>query len=227
MSCTAATNRRPLGKLLACLGARHAVPTAAADEAPSPAPASAAMEAPAPLRRRLRRERIVLGAALLLLAVLILALSLRSPETVSRTRPVRFAFTPGTNVAGPVISPNGRHIAYIAGDEETKLWVQDLDRQEPRELGVAASRRPEGRSGLFWSPNSDFIAFTEGRELKRIPVGGGAAISLCPLPQIPFASGAWSPDRNTIVFTVGVPPSLYKVASEGGPPRAVDQGARE
>ena len=33
-----------------------------------------------------------------------------------------------------VISPNGRHIAYVAGDESLKVWVQDLDKEEPRKL---------------------------------------------------------------------------------------------
>ena len=44
----------------------------------------------------------------------------------------RFAFTPeslyektGWRAA---ISPNGRHIVYVAGGEERKLWIRDLDR---------------------------------------------------------------------------------------------------
>ena len=202
------------------VGARHAVPTAAGGKAPSPEPPSAEMEAPAPLRRRLWRERIVLGAALLVLAVVILVLSLRSPETLQPTRPVRFAFTPGTDVADPVISPNGRHIAYLAGDEETKLWVQDLGRQEPRELAGTdgAAHGAAGARGLFWSPDSAFIGFTVGTELKKIPAREGPATLLCQLPGYPYWGGAWSPDGNTIVFTAGVSPELYEVPSGGGSP---------
>ena len=200
------------------VGARQGVPAAAAGKAPSPVPPSAEREAPVRLTRRLWRERIVLGAALLVLAVVILVWSLRSPETPGPTRPMRFAFTPGTDVWDPVISPNGRHIAYIAGKDVTKLWVQDLDQQRPRELTgtEGATHGAAGACGLFWSPDSASIGFTVGTELKKISARGGQATLLCRLPGYPYWGGAWSPDGNTIVFTAGVSPELYKVSSGGG-----------
>ena len=203
------------------VGAQRVTQAAATGREPSPAAASAEMEVPENLRRRLWRERIVLGTALLVLAGVILAMWLRPPETAPPTRPVRFAFTPGTDVAGPVISPNGQHIAYLAGDEETKLWVQDLDQQEPREL-VAA--RSGAHTSLFWSPDSDFVGFIAGWGVEEDTRPGGPATLLCRLPGPAFWGGAWSPNRDTIVFAAGQPPSLYKVASAGGTPELLIEG---
>jgi hypothetical protein len=55
---------------------------------------------------------------------------------------------PAENPFYPIISPNGRHVAYLAGPKSS-LYIQDLDRDEPREIpGAAGSLRP------FWSPDS-------------------------------------------------------------------------
>jgi len=120
----------------------------------------------------------------------------------------RFAFTPGTNVSEPVISPNGRHIAYVAA---RKLWVQDLDREEPREI--------EGSDGArvrpSWSPDSEFIAFIAGQweDLRKVAVRGGPATKLLDLNGI-ISSSAWSPDGASIVFARV--DGLYEVGAQGG-----------
>ena len=131
----------------------------------------------------------------------------------------RFAFTPleavatdtyRTNVA---ISPNGKHIAFITAGSEGKLWVQDLDQQQPRAIDGT-----EGAIGPFWSPGSDFIGFAAGGELKKVSVHGGLAIRVCELPGPLFPGGTWSPDGELIVFSSGPPRVLYEVPSRGGTP---------
>ena len=131
----------------------------------------------------------------------------------------RFAFTPEslyetTTGWRAAISPNGRHIVYVAGGEETKLWVRDLDREEPRELaGTEGAARP------FWSPDSQFIGFASNRELKKISAQGGSAITLCPLPGGDLRGGAWSPEGDFIAFGSGGPSKIYEVPARGGEPR--------
>ena len=142
----------------------------------------------------------------------------------------RFAFTPeslyGTTTGRRLdvfgryngraaISPNGRHIVYVAGGEETKLWVRDLDRAEPRELaGTEDAVRP------FWSPDSQFIAFGANRELKKISAQGGPAITLCALPEGDLrGGGGWSPEGDFIAFGSGGPSRIYEVPARGGEPR--------
>ena len=130
----------------------------------------------------------------------------------------RFAFAPEslyeTTGWRAAISPNGRHIVYVAGEEESKLWVRDLDREEPRELdGTEGAQQP------FWSPDSQFIGFATNRELKKISVQGGPAITLCPLPGGGLAGGGWSPDGDFIALGSGGPSRIYEVPARGGEPR--------
>ena len=132
----------------------------------------------------------------------------------------RFAFTPeslyettGWRVA-VAISPNGRHIVHVAGGEETKLWVRDLGREQPRELSGT-----EGAQGPFWSPDSRFIGFAANQELKKISAQGGPAIALCALPGGDLKGGGWSPDGDFIAFGSGGPAKVYEVPARGGEPK--------
>ena len=104
------------------------------------------------------RQITLLAAGSLLGAVvgIVAWQALHSPEPAIEAPLRRFAFTPGTDVSEPVISPNGRHIVYVAA---RKLWVQDLDREQPREIEGTDGARPQP----FWSPDSDLIAFLQRR----------------------------------------------------------------
>ena len=140
-------------------------------------------------------------------------------ETLQEAPLRRFAFTPpqgvddttsyGTNVA---ISPNGKHIAFITAGSEGKLWVQDLDQRQPRAIDGT-----EGAYDPFWSPDSGFIGFAAGGELKKVSVQSGLAIRVCELPGTAFLGGTWSPDGEVIVFASG-PRVLYEVPGRGGTP---------
>ena len=129
----------------------------------------------------------------------------------------RFAFTPPVPVRAAAItshvaiSPDGRHIAFAAGDAEGKLWVQDLEQQEPR-----AIEGTEGAGKPFWSPDSGFIGFTAGGELKKVSLQGGVAIRVCQLPSSVFWGGSWSADGDLIIFSSSTPPKLYEVPARGG-----------
>ncbi len=74
----------------------------------------------------------------------------------------------------------------------------------------------EGAERPFWSLNSEFIAFSAGGTVKKIPVGGGPPITLCSLPSNDFLGGAWSPDGERILFASGGPASLFGVSARGG-----------
>ena len=143
--------------------------------------------------------------------------SVSAPEGDSAIR--RFSFTPDSlvtfgNRVG--ISPNGRHIVYaVERGGVTKLEVRDLNSEQPRELaGTDGAQRP------FWSPDSRMIGFASDGELKKIPVSGGEAATICPLPSPIFRGGAWSPGGREIVFSSGdsAPTVLYQVPALGGRP---------
>ena len=169
------------------------------------------------------KQRLRLHQALLALTVAIaLALAFAYFRRPVPERPVRrFAFTPPVLVSqGPfktdvIISPNGEHIAFTAAGTEGRLWVQDLDQQEPRALeGTGDARAP------FWSPGSDFIGFATAKEIKKVSVQGGPPARLCQHPCSLFGGGSWSADGEAIVFACGMPTrALYEVPSVGGTPK--------
>jgi Tol biopolymer transport system component len=55
----------------------------------------------------------------------------------------------------------------------------------------------EGAMGPFFSPDGEWIAFTAGGQLKKVPVHGGTPIALC--AKLNPNPGSWGPD-DTIVF---------------------------
>ena len=172
--------------------------------------------------RRELLKKIAAGAVFLLLVALLWMQ--RAPQSApSESAPLRrFAFRPPFALGRPslvrtsaAISPNGRHIVFGEPGSEGRLWVQDLDQQQPRVIeGTDGARSP------FWSPDSGFIGFAAGGELKKVSVQGGLAVRLCELPGDLFLGGAWSPDGEVIVFSSSGDgtgfPSLHQVPARGG-----------
>ena len=83
----------------------------------------------------------------------------------------------------PVISPDGRHIAY---GSDGRLWIRDVDSETPRE--IAAGKLSGGYYSdtvfyLTWSPDSRDLVFLADNELRRVSVmQGGSATTICALP---------------------------------------------
>ena len=160
-------------------------------------------------------------AAAIALAAFLAGLSLNPPTPPEPPTVRRFSFVPESlydefQYRRAAISPNGRHIVYVSGEQPTRLWLRDIDREEPRPLDGT-----EGAIyGPFWSPDSRFIGFATGRELKRIAVQGGPPVTLCDLAGPTYDGGAWRPDGGGIVFsTGGSSPMLHEVPARGGVPK--------
>jgi len=161
---------------------------------------------PTQSKRVTKRESLAwIAAALLLLAVLALAfayfgrLPTESPAVhVSLSLPEQMTFPIGEV---PAISPDGRHLAFVAKDSagKSKLYLRALDSPTAQAL-----EGTEGASQPFWSPNNRFVGFFAQGKLKKISVTGGPPQALC---DVGFSSGgSWS-RKGTIVFC---PP--YKVS---------------
>ena len=194
--------------------------------APDAAPSQAEPTQPPATLLSLPHQRTALLIALILALSAIAVLWFRAPEVPKQKLAVKFAFTPdsfsGVARRRSVISPNGRHIAYVSRGQPTKLWVRDLDNEESREL--------DGTEGAqwfpFWSPDSQFIGFATGQELKKISVQGGPAVTLCQLPGTIYSGSTWSPDGELIVLGSINPSGLYKIPSQGGNPELLFEPAR-
>jgi serine/threonine protein kinase/Tol biopolymer transport system component len=105
----------------------------------------------------------------------------------------------------PEISPNGKTIAYVSGND---LLARDLDQLAPRKLYTLTGGTP-----VFWSPDSESIAFADQGDLWQIPAAGGAPREICTVPG-PLLSGAWGAD-GTIFFSAWRG-DMYKVSAQGG-----------
>ena len=121
----------------------------------------------------------------------------------------------GEDMLASVISPNGRHVAYLRGPIGLRgVWIRDLDQEESRQIV------PEGAVwSLFWSPDSRFIGFRSVDELEKVSLHGGPATTLCRVSG-PTRAVTWSPDGASIVFAAISPtPGLYEVPAQGGEPQ--------
>lgn len=156
---------------------------------------------------------IAVASSLLALAVSLLHFSETPSEIPFRklvvTLPVAYEAAAD---AGLAISPNGRYIA-IAGGE--RMWLQDLEQQNPRPIAGT-----EGAYAPFWSPGSDFVGFQARGQLKKVSIHSGPPIQLCRTNgSEDLFRATWSPDGNSIVFPAGNPLILYEVPSSGGMPK--------
>jgi Tol biopolymer transport system component/DNA-binding winged helix-turn-helix (wHTH) protein len=143
------------------------------------------------------RLRALAGAAVLVLVIVVAAL-LRSFRAEEILVAERFTIVTPELATTPVISPNGRHVAYVCGlGDNARLCVQDLDRFEPRKM--PSSSRVELHP--FWSPDSQRLAFASGGALWIIPAGGGTPVQVCKLPGA-YLGGTWDRDGSSIFFAI-------------------------
>ena len=110
------------------------------------------------------------------------------------------------------LSPDGKRLAYVQRDKDgvQRLYTRLLDQPEGvLVMGTDGARSP------FFSPDGQWLGFMAEGVLKKVLVGGGAAIRLCDAPDMRGAS--WGDDGN-IVFTPDNRSPLFRVSSAGGTP---------
>ena len=103
---------------------------------------------------------------------------------------VRFEIplSPGTAGFGPVrVSPDGHTVAFLVLTEPAnQIWTRSIDSPE--------ARRVEGTDGattLFWSPDSQSIAFASDGRLLVVPASGGPSRPIATLPSRGEYYGSW------------------------------------
>jgi eukaryotic-like serine/threonine-protein kinase len=144
------------------------------------------------------------------------------------TRPIRASLIParGTHIltagdyAGAVtISPDGRTVAWVAGDAEGRrhVWVRPIDATEPRRLDATV-----GATFPFWSPDSKSLGFFADKSLKTIDAAGGAAETICAASD--GRGGTWNANGD-IVFAPLTRAGLAHVRASGGEARILTRPA--
>lgn len=130
--------------------------------------------------------------------------------------PVRhFTIELDQQVIDTAVSPDGRHIAYVAGAPAGPLWIVDLRSGVKRQVESSAALRP------FWSPDSSELAFGGIGGLRRLVLSTGAIQTIAPGQQVGAGAngGAWSRDGESVVVASGYQPTrLHQIALPNGAP---------
>jgi eukaryotic-like serine/threonine-protein kinase len=170
---------------------------------------------PARSRRRLRNATI---AATVVVAAALAGWRWLPKLSAPATAPsplVRFDVQPTPGATLPIgqtetsVSPDGRHIAFIARQRGTTvLSLRSIDAPSPHVVPGT-----EGASQPFWSPDSKWIGFHANAALRRVAVDGGAVQILGFVRRM--AGATWSP-RGVILFSALN--ELGRVPDSGGTP---------
>src|SRR5262249_12799934 len=79
----------------------------------------------------------------------------------------------------PVITPDGNRIAFLAQSSKGPQIATQL-LSESRSTMLPGT---ENATGLFFSPDGEWIGFYADSKLKKISVRGGAPVTLCDAPN--------------------------------------------
>jgi eukaryotic-like serine/threonine-protein kinase len=160
-----------------------------------------------------RRAAVAAAVGVAALGLLLYLGHASSPTSVRLDQPA----PPGTSLASDgVVSPSGRHLAFVARDAQTgrsALWVRALASREPYPLpDTTAASNP------FWSPDGRTLGFFAGGKLMAVDVSGGPARRIADVTGTP-AGGSWG-TRGVILFADSMS-GLYAVSDSGGPVRQI------
>jgi Tol biopolymer transport system component/predicted Ser/Thr protein kinase len=159
----------------------------------------------------------IAGAAVI---ALIATVMLWAPwrAVVRIAEPVRFQFAPAVALppsGNSAVSPDGRRLAFPAtgSDGVTRIWIRDFAILDEHPLPGSDMR--QAAAPLFWSPDSQSVAFDAGGVLKRGDVAGGLPQTVCEL-SFPAIGGSWNKDG--VILFGNVAAGIMRVAASGGTP---------
>jgi eukaryotic-like serine/threonine-protein kinase len=161
-----------------------------------------------PTRKNFSRLPWGIAAVSVALLIAVVLFSFRSPAVNPAELRLDVTTPPTSDAISIAISPDGRHIAFVAfGEGKSLLFIRDLDSTTARPVPTT-----DAAAYPFWSPDGRSIGFFADGKLKRIDISGGTSqvLASAPTPR----GGSWSPN-GTIIFapTVG---ALYQVPASGG-----------
>jgi eukaryotic-like serine/threonine-protein kinase len=116
--------------------------------------------------------------------------------------PARFEIPQPAGTAGfgaVRVSPDGRTVAFLAlTDGANQIWTRFLDSPDARRL-----QGTDGATTLFWSPDSQSIAFASDGRLRVVPVSGGPSRVIATLPSRGEYYGSWGTNGDILLSEFG------------------------
>jgi Tol biopolymer transport system component/DNA-binding winged helix-turn-helix (wHTH) protein len=108
------------------------------------------------------------------------------------------------------LAPDGNRLVYVGRrDGKYQLFLRALDQAEATPIPGT-----ESGYGPFFSPDGQWIGFYANGLLRKIPSGGGTAITLN-APADDAVGASWGEDGR-IVYSRRVFEGLYRISSDGG-----------
>jgi serine/threonine protein kinase len=175
-------------------------------------------EAPTTLVRRSLPQGTLPWIAAVVMSVatgLAVAWILRSAASPPVARFIALLETPERrDPSTPALSPNGEYLAYTSG----LGGARSLSLHRVAELDAKPIIEIEGARFPFFSPDSAWLGFFVGNELKKVSVRGGPPQTVA---RVPAGRGAsWGADGH-IVFAPSFRSGLSRVSADGGTVEAV------
>ncbi len=118
-------------------------------------------------------------------------------------------------IQGPIaLSRDGKFVAYVGQNRDgSQLYLRSLREGQP-----AAVPGTENALGPFFSPDGQWLAFFSNGKLKKVPVGGGTAVTVT--DGDPGQGGSWGQD-GTILLSPAPGFGVYKLVAGGRVPQSV------
>lgn len=141
--------------------------------------------------------------------------------------PIRFALSfPGAPIPSGIggstiaLSPDGSRLVHVGtNDQSSELFLRNMDQLES--VPIPHTR---GANMPFLSPDGRWLGFVEAGRIRKVPLAGGPAITVC-TPALVVTGASWG-TNDVIVFASGG--QLWRVSASGGAPQLVaapDTGA--
>ena len=131
---------------------------------------------------------------------------------------IRAQISPGVELseASPfALSPDGQHLVFAGRgrDGVTRLWLRRMGDEASRPLSGTEAALGGLTPPMFWSPDSQAVAFDAAGQLKRFDLRDGATRTVCALPAL-AVGGSWNAEG---IIIVGAPSSgLFRCSTADG-----------
>jgi serine/threonine protein kinase/Tol biopolymer transport system component len=115
------------------------------------------------------------------------------------------------------VSPDGAYLVYVGPSDalNTQLWIKPRDAERATPLAGTG-----GVTRAAFSPDGQWIAFVQQNILRKMPVVGGAAITLADSAS-PARGVAWLDDGRVVFTSLSGPGRELRVVSEAGGPSII------
>jgi eukaryotic-like serine/threonine-protein kinase len=119
------------------------------------------------------------------------------------------------------VSPDGRHLVFagVGDDRMIRLWIRSFDAPEVRPLIGTEAEVAQVIPPVFWSPDSQFIAFyADGKIMKVSRVGGTVPEVVCQVPST-AVGGSWNTRGD--ILAGNADGGLTRCSAAGGPSSSI------